>query len=167
MNSDRDIDADDGGSPPGVVEALFGGLMDFRSGPTSGQQAERLQSAIGWLRNEFLTRVNDYLTPEQLTVWNGYRSSADAAAGRAEGRDGRLRSVPSRREHVRINNNRFTAEDVQFQGGGERSRATSETASTRTSTAGTTAATRGRRSSSGAAPARGTAPCRASSKTMR
>ncbi len=28
-------------------EALFGGLMDFRAGPTSGQQAERLQSAMG------------------------------------------------------------------------------------------------------------------------
>jgi len=44
-------------------ETLFGGLMDFRSGPTSGQEAERLQSAIEWLRGEFLTRVNDYLTP--------------------------------------------------------------------------------------------------------
>jgi hypothetical protein len=40
-------------------ESLFGGLMDFRGGLTSGQQAERLQSAIGWLRNEFLTQVNE------------------------------------------------------------------------------------------------------------
>ena len=47
-------------------EQLFGGLMDFRGGPTSGQEAERLQSAIGWLQGEFLTRVNDYLTPDRI-----------------------------------------------------------------------------------------------------
>ena len=98
-------------------EALFGGLMDFRSGPTSGQQAERLQSAIGWLRNEFLTRVNDYLTPEQLTVWNGYRSaSSSASSGSGVETAGAQR--PQQTQYVRINNNRFTAEDVQFQGGG-------------------------------------------------
>jgi hypothetical protein len=97
-------------------EALFGGLMDFRGGPTSGQQAERLQSAIGWLRNEFLTRVNDYLTPDQLSVWNGYRSSADATAG--SGIETPATQRPQQTQYVRINNNRFTAEDVQFQGGG-------------------------------------------------
>jgi len=55
-------------------EQLFGGLMDFRGGPTSGQEAERLQSAIGWLQGEFLTRVNDYLTPDQLQVCEHHES---------------------------------------------------------------------------------------------
>src|SRR3989338_164985 len=29
-------------------EDLFGSLMDFRSGPTQGQEADRLRSAIEW-----------------------------------------------------------------------------------------------------------------------
>jgi hypothetical protein len=97
-------------------ESLFGGLMDFRAGPTSGQQAERLQSAIGWLRNEFLSRVTDYLTPEQLAVWNGYRNPiATSGVNTAEGARAER---PQQTQYVRINNNRFTAEDVDFQGGG-------------------------------------------------
>jgi len=96
-------------------ETLFGGLMDFRGGPTSGQDAERLQSAIGWLRNEFLTRVIDYLTPEQQTVWNGYRSSTTASAD--SGVETPSAQRPQQTQYVRINNNRFTAEDVQFRGG--------------------------------------------------
>jgi len=106
-------------------ESLFGGLMDFRGGPTSGQQAERLQSAIAWLRTEFLTRVDEYLTPEQLTVWDGYRSSTEQSDG-SGGSDGSSAVEPSRAQrqrpqqtqYVRINNNRFTAEDDNFQGGG-------------------------------------------------
>jgi hypothetical protein len=97
-------------------ESLFGGLMDFRAGPTSGQQAERLQSAIGWLRNEFLSRVTDYLTPEQLAVWNGYRNPiATSGVNTAEGARAER---PQQTQYVRINNNRFTAEDFDFQGGG-------------------------------------------------
>ena len=97
-------------------EALFGGLMDFRGGPTSGQDAERLQSAIGWLRSEFLTRVNDYLTPEQLSVWNDYRSSTETSAASTVETPRAQR--PQQTQYVRINNNRFTAEDVQFRAGG-------------------------------------------------
>ena len=97
-------------------ESLFGGLMDFRGGPTSGQQAERLQSAIGWLRNEFLTQVNEYLTPEQLAVWNGYRSS-NATSSVSTVEEARAQ-LPEQTQYVRINNNRFTAEDPDFQGGG-------------------------------------------------
>jgi hypothetical protein len=97
-------------------EQLFGGLMDFRSGPTSGQEAERLQSAIGWLQGEFLTRVNDYLTPDQLQVWNAYRASTDAPA--ATGVEEVRAPRPQQTQYVRINNNRFTAEDEDFQGGG-------------------------------------------------
>jgi hypothetical protein len=96
-------------------EALFGGLMDFRRGPTSGQDAERLQSAIGWLRNEFVTRVADYLTPEQLTVWTDYRSSTEVEA--ASSIETPRAQRPQQTQYVRINNNRFTSEDNEFRGG--------------------------------------------------
>src|SRR5687768_15139404 len=51
-------------------EDLFGDLFDFSGGPTQGQDADRLRSAIEWLRNEFLTRLRTFLTPEQLAAWN-------------------------------------------------------------------------------------------------
>ncbi|HKC55013.1 MAG TPA: TonB-dependent receptor, partial [Vicinamibacterales bacterium] len=97
-------------------ETLFGGLMDFRGGPTSGQEAERLQSAIGWLRTEFLSHVDDYLTPEQQTVWTGYRSTATASPTTGSIETPRAQP-PQQTQYVRINNNRFTAEDDQFRGG--------------------------------------------------
>ena len=53
-------------------EELFGDLFDFSAGPTQGQDADRLRSAIDWLRNEFLTRLRTFLTPEQLTVWTRF-----------------------------------------------------------------------------------------------
>src|SRR5262245_29258808 len=53
-------------------EDLFGTLMDFRAGPTQGQDADRLRSAIEWMRAEFLKRLQDYLRPEQLAAWNRY-----------------------------------------------------------------------------------------------
>ena len=31
--------------------------MNFSGGPTSGQEADRLKSAIEWMRNEFSTRI--------------------------------------------------------------------------------------------------------------
>jgi TonB dependent receptor len=97
-------------------ETLFGGLMDFRGGPTSGQQAERLQSAIEWLRNEFLTRVNEYLTVEQVEAWTAYRSATTPSTGTSveEARPQR----PPQTQYVRINNNRFTSEEVEFRNGG-------------------------------------------------
>src|SRR5262249_8984364 len=95
-------------------ETLFGGLMDFRRGPTSGQDAERLQSAIGWLRNEFLTRVNDYLRPDELAAWNSYGSTATPSTAAGPEADA---PKPQQTQYVRINNNRFTAEDQGFQGG--------------------------------------------------
>ena len=97
-------------------ETLFGGLMDFRGGPTSGQEAERLQSAIGWLRNEFLSHVDEYLTPEQVTVWDSYKSGPSTAT--TIGSIETPRAQPQQQtQYVRINNNRFTAEDDQFRGG--------------------------------------------------
>src|SRR5690349_25066100 len=50
-------------------EDLFGNLMDFQAGPTRGEDADRLRSAIEWMRQEFLKRLQDYLTPEQLAAW--------------------------------------------------------------------------------------------------
>ena len=38
-------------------EDLFRDLMDFSAGPTSGQEAERLQSAIAWIREDFINRL--------------------------------------------------------------------------------------------------------------
>ena len=97
-------------------ETLFGGLMDFRAGPTSGQQAELLQSAIGWLRGEFLARVSDYLTPDQLKVWAAYRGTTEASADTSSEQ---LRAPrPQQTQYVRINNNRFTSEDSEFRNGG-------------------------------------------------
>jgi hypothetical protein len=97
-------------------ETLFGGLMDFRGGPTSGQNAQQLQSAIGWLRNEFLTRVREYLNTEQLTAWDASRRAATDVAPGGRGRG----AAPGAQQtqFVRINNNRFTAEDQQYSGGG-------------------------------------------------
>ena len=33
-------------------EELFGNLMDFRAGPTQGQENDRLRSAIEWMRED-------------------------------------------------------------------------------------------------------------------
>src|SRR5438093_2836420 len=49
-------------------EELFGDLMDFSAGPTRGEESDRLRSAIEWMRNEFLSRLQDYLRPEQLAI---------------------------------------------------------------------------------------------------
>src|SRR5688572_9634690 len=38
-------------------EQLFGDLMDFRQGPTRGEENDRLRDAIEWMRSEFLTRL--------------------------------------------------------------------------------------------------------------
>ena len=61
-------------------EDLFGNLMDFSSGPTRGQEADRLRDAIQWMRAEFLSRLQDYLTPEQLAIWGRYQETALAAS---------------------------------------------------------------------------------------
>src|SRR5215470_16448782 len=56
-------------------EDLFGSLMDFQAGPTRGEDADQLRSAIEWMRQEFLKRLQDYLTPEQLSAWTVYRDT--------------------------------------------------------------------------------------------
>ena len=54
-------------------EDLFGDLMNFQAGPTRGDDADHLRSAIEWLRTEFLNRLQDYLTPQQLAAWSAHR----------------------------------------------------------------------------------------------
>ena len=61
-------------------EELFGSLMDFTAGPTQGQESDRLRSAIDWMRNEFLTQLQNYLRPEQLAAWSRYREATTVAA---------------------------------------------------------------------------------------
>jgi hypothetical protein len=97
-------------------EDLFGNLMDFREGPTQGQEADRLRSAIEWMRGEFLDRLQDYLTPEQLAVWSAYQETADRQPESSQ--EGQAQT-----QYVRINNNAFTSEDGLYRfgqrGGGQ------------------------------------------------
>jgi hypothetical protein len=92
-------------------EELFGGLMDFRRGPTEGEQEDRLRSAIEWMRGEFIRSVTGYLTSEQAVVWERFQAERLAeATGEAASQD--------QTQYVRINNNAFTAEDDNFSAGG-------------------------------------------------
>jgi hypothetical protein len=94
-------------------EELFGDLMDFRDGPTQGQEADRLRSAIEWMRNEFLTHLADHLTVEQQAAWGAHRTASDAAAA------ANTAAPPpqTQTQYVRINNNSFTAENNGFGSG--------------------------------------------------
>ena len=58
-------------------EELFGDLMDFSAGPTQGQDSDRLRSAIDYMENEFLTRLEDYLTVGQLAAWSLYLETTE------------------------------------------------------------------------------------------
>ncbi len=103
-------------------EDLFGNLMDFSSGPTRGQESDRLRDAIQWMRAEFLGRLQDYLTPEQLAIWGRYQETTLAASAAETSLPGQAaaRRQQSQTQFVRINNNPFTAEDNQYRnrGGG-------------------------------------------------
>src|SRR6476660_6113678 len=93
-------------------EDLFGDLMDFKAGPTQGQDADRLRSAIEWMRNEFLSRLQDYLTPPQLAAWNRSLETTQPVAGGV--RSDQPPRQQSQTQYVRINNNAFTAEDNSY-----------------------------------------------------
>lgn len=96
-------------------EDLFGEIMDFRAGPTQGQQMDRARDAIQWMRTEFLARLRDYLSPEQLAVWNRFESSGGLAPLSATEAP---RTAASRQtQYVRINNNAFTAEESGYRFG--------------------------------------------------
>jgi hypothetical protein len=92
-------------------EELFGDLMDFRGGPTQGQQEDRLRSAIEWMRTEFTRNVVSYLTLEQAAAWEAFLASkAEPVVAAA--------SSSEQTQFVRIHNNSFTAENGNFGSGG-------------------------------------------------
>jgi hypothetical protein len=100
-------------------EDLFRDMMDFSAGPTAGREAERLQSAIAWIRDDFVNRLPDYLTPEQLAAWT--RREAAARPPAATGVEDARVAEATRTQYVRINNNPFTAEAVGYREGGRAS----------------------------------------------
>ena len=91
-------------------EELFGGLLDFSAGPTQGQDADRLRSAIDWMQNEFLVRIEDFLTAEQSAAWSRFLEITGSQVMGSEG--------SSQTQYVRINNNVFTAEFDSYSRGG-------------------------------------------------
>jgi hypothetical protein len=95
-------------------EDLFGDLMNFQSGPTQGQQADHLRSAIEWMQGEFLSRLQDYLNPDQLKAWSSYyeKRTTPALNSPAE-----RPQQQAQTQYVRINNNSFTAEDGPYRFG--------------------------------------------------
>src|SRR5690606_11441306 len=101
-----------------AAEDLFGETMDFRAGPTQGEQVDRARDAIQWMRSEFLIRLQDYLTPEQRTVWS--RAQEQEAQALSESGETVAISTPRQQQtqYVRINNNAFTAEEAGFRGSG-------------------------------------------------
>ena len=97
-------------------EELFGGLMDFRAGPTRGQENDRLRSAIEWMQGEFVSRLDDYLTTEQSAAWNDFVCSGGLdALGIDESGGNRLEAEQT--QYVRIHSNAYTAEDDDYRFG--------------------------------------------------
>src|SRR5262245_37803812 len=97
-------------------EDLFGNLMDFSAGPKQGQDADQLKSAIEWMRNEFLGRLQNYLTPDQLAAWSQYLETRTSQDSGSAGQGGRPPRPPQQQQtqYVRINNNSFTAEEPSY-----------------------------------------------------
>ena len=92
-------------------EELFGELLDFSAGPTQGQDADRLNSAIDWMQTEFLVRLEDYLTEAQLSAWTLH---LEASNSEVLVRTQSAADQPSQTQYVRINNNAFTTEDDRY-----------------------------------------------------
>ena len=94
-------------------EDLFGNLMDFRAGPTQGQDNDRLRSAIEWMEGEFVARLNAYLTEDQSRVWTGFVAGGglEAMAREEEAQTG---TDAEQTLFVRIHNNAYTAEDDTY-----------------------------------------------------
>ena len=95
-------------------EELFGNLMDFRDGPTRGENEDRLRSAIEWMRGEFIKRLADYLTPEQAAAWQAHQA-AEATAAKNDATAAPV--LPAQTQFVRINNNALTAEWGNYNSG--------------------------------------------------
>ena len=92
-------------------EELFGDLMDFSAGPTEGQDSDRLRSAIEYMENEFLARLEDYLTVGQLAAWSRYLETGGSLPSSVPEQD----SAQQQTQYVRLNPNTFTAEEGFYQ----------------------------------------------------
>jgi outer membrane receptor protein involved in Fe transport len=99
-------------------EELFGNLTDFTAGPTQAQNEDKLRSAIGWMRNEFLTQLQNFLTPEQIVVWSGHQKAQETQLADATRAAGGTSERQQQTQYVRINNNAFAAEEVTYRRGG-------------------------------------------------
>ena len=91
-------------------EELFGDLMDFSAGPTQGQASDRLRSAIEYMENEFLARLEDYLTAPQLAAWSLHLETTESPVNAAP--EGDLSQQQT--QYVRLNPNVFTAEEGSY-----------------------------------------------------
>jgi hypothetical protein len=106
-----------------VSEDLFGEIMDFSAGPTQGERGDRARDAIEWMRNDFLTRLRDFLTSDQNAAWGRHLQANDAQRNAVAVASAAAAPRRPQTQYVRINNNVFTAEDVTYrfgQGGGGR-----------------------------------------------
>jgi hypothetical protein len=98
-------------------EDLFGELMDFRSGPVQGQQQDRAVAGIKWMHDEFKKRLREYLTEDQLPVWERYESGDGVRALEELIRELTGGEAPKQEtQFIRIINNSFTAERNWFSG---------------------------------------------------
>ena len=98
-------------------EELFGQLMDFRGGPVQGQQQDRAVAAIKWMHDEFRKQLREYLTEQQVPVWEGYESSDGVRALEELIKELTGANAPKQQtQFIRIINNSFTAEQGYFSG---------------------------------------------------
>ncbi len=93
-------------------EELFGNLQDFAAGPTQGQQADQLNSAIDWMQGEFLNRIGGYLTEEQAAVWDGFIGGG--GLGRLLASETEAAQTNDQTQYVRIHADAYTAEDDAY-----------------------------------------------------
>jgi hypothetical protein len=68
------------------------------------------------MRGEFLRRLADYVTAEQLALWNRFQD--DQATAAAAGGEAASETLPAETQFVRINNNALTSEWMNFNSGG-------------------------------------------------
>jgi hypothetical protein len=102
-------------------EELFGDLMNFSAGPTQGQDADRLRSAIEWMRNEFLSRLENYLTDEQRSVWNRHLEAREALAVEVrQQQQAQPQQQQQQTQYVRLNSNDFSADEPSYRMGNRR-----------------------------------------------
>ncbi len=93
-------------------EELFGILQDFAAGPTQGQQADQLNSAIAWMHREFLNRIGAYLTEQQMAVWNEFVDGGGLGSLLAS--ETEAAQTSDQTQYVRIHADAYTAEDDSF-----------------------------------------------------